>query len=412
MSEREPVDPGAAPEASGETGPTPEPTPVDQTPAEPAAPAEPVADAGAGAAAAAGAGAAAGAAGGPPATPPTSTTTTSGPTGGDNRTLLLVGLAVIVVVVIAALLLMNQGNGDGGATPEPSASASAEASPSPEASPSEEPSPEPSLDACAIENLPLVTAGQLTVGTDNPAYPPYFEPREGGNTPPWEGDFVGDPTTGEGFESAIAYAIAEELGFTADQVEWVVVPFANSYAPGPKSFDFDINQISYTPELAEQVDMSDGYYFVNQAVVANADSAIASATTIAELKPYRFGAQVGTTSLRTIQDVIAPDQDPMVYDTNDAAIEALNIGQIDAIVVDLPTAFFMTAVQLDNGKIVGQFEAPSGDDAEYFSLVLEQGSALTPCVNKAIAALSDSGDLEAITKEWLSDKADAPVFGP
>jgi polar amino acid transport system substrate-binding protein len=258
----------------------------------------------------------------------------------------------------------------------------------------------------------VATAGQLTIGTDNPAYPPYFEPREGGNTPPWEGDFVGDPTTGEGFESAVAYAIARELGFGPDEVEWVVVPFDSSYAPGPKSFDFDINQVSYTPERAQQADMTDGYYFVNQAVVANAGTPVADVTSISGLKPFRFGAQVGTTSLRTIQDVIAPDQDPMVYTSNDDAIEALNIGQIDAIVVDLPTAFFVTAVQLDNGTIVGQFEPPTGADAEYFSLVLEQDSALTACVNAAIAALKDSGELEAITKEWLSDKADAPVFAP
>lgn len=270
--------------------------------------------------------------------------------------------------------------------------------------------PSPSADACAPASLALVTPGTLTIGTDNPAYPPYFaENADGSKTAPWE---LGDPTNGQGFESAVAFAIAEKLGFTKEQVAWAYVPFDNSYAPGPKSFDFDINQVSFSPERAQAVDMSDGYYFVNQAVVSLADNPIASVTAVSGLAPFRFGAQVGTTSYKTITDVIKPATEASVYSSNDAAISALNAKQIDAIVVDLPTAFYMSAAQLDNGKVVGQFQLPSGADVEHFSLVLPKGSTVTPCVNTAIGALTDDGTIAAITQEWLSDKVSAPVFTP
>ena len=170
------------------------------------------------------------------------------------------------------------------------------------------------------------------IGTDNPAYPPYFEIVDPPVTDPWE---LGDPTTGNGFESAFAYALAEELGFDREAVRWIPVKFDNAYAPGPKDFDVDINQISFTPERAENVDMSDGYFFINQAVVANKDTPAAKATTLTDLKDMRLGAQVGTTSLATIQNVIQPTVDPSVYDDNTAAIAALDAKQIDAIVVDL-----------------------------------------------------------------------------
>jgi len=158
------------------------------------------------------------------------------------------------------------------------------------------------------------------------------------------------------------------------------------------------------------VDLSRGYYAVNQSVVALKDSPLAAAKTIAELAQYRFGAQVGTTSYQTIVDTIKPTQEPSVFDSNDAAIEALKNKQIDGIVVDLPTAFFVTAVQVENGVIVGQFPAPP--EGEFFSMVLPRNSTLTPCVNQALDALKADGTLEAITKEWLSDKANAPVFTP
>jgi polar amino acid transport system substrate-binding protein len=278
--------------------------------------------------------------------------------------------------------------------------------PASEAPASEAPSAE--ADICTAAEMPTFTPGTFTIGTDNPAYPPYFEIVDE-PTDPWE---LGDPTTGTGFESAFAYALAERLGFTKDQVTWTVVPFANSFAPGDKQFDVDINQVSYSPERAQNVDMSDGYYFLNQAVVANKDTDAAKATTLTALKDLKLGAQVGTTSFATITDVIAPKADPSVYDTNDAAIAALNAKQIDAIVVDLPTAFFITAAQMDNGVIVGQIEQPEDADAEHFSVVLPKDSPLTDCVNQAIAAMQSDGSLEAITQEWLSDKANAPVFQP
>jgi polar amino acid transport system substrate-binding protein len=308
------------------------------------------------------------------------------------------GLGLIAIFVAACSTT------GGGATPASSSVASEP--PVTQAPASEAPSAE--ADICTAAEMPTFTPGTFTIGTDNPAFPPYFEIVDE-PTDPWE---LGDPTTGTGFESAFAYALAEELGFTQEQVVWTVVPFANSFAPGDKAFDVDINQISFTPERAQNVDMSDGYYFVNQAVVANKDTPAAEATTLAALKELRLGAQVGTTSFATITDVIAPTTDPSVYDTNDAAIAALDAGQIDAIVVDLPTAFFITAAQMDNGVIVGQIEQSEDADAEYFSVVLPKDSPLTDCVNEAIAAMQSDGRLEAITQEWLSDKANAPVLQP
>ena len=265
-------------------------------------------------------------------------------------------------------------------------------------------------DACAAANLATVTSGTLTIGTDNPAYPPYYQPPASGNAPkPWE---LGDPTNGQGFESAFAYALAAKMGFTKDQVSWIVVPFDTSFAPGAKKFDFDVNQVSYTPDRAQAVDMSDGYYTLNQAVVSLKSNPIAKVTTISDLKQYKFGAQVGTTSLDTINNVIAPAAAAKVYSTNDAAISAVKAKQIDGLVVDLPTAFYITAAQLDNSVIVGQFAPPSGTDAEHFSVVLAKNSVLTSCVNESIAAMKADGSLDQITKEWLSDKASAPVFQP
>lgn len=308
------------------------------------------------------------------------------------------GLGLIAILVAACSTT------GGGATP---ASPSVASEPPVTQAPASE-APSAEADICTAAEMPTFTPGTFTIGTDNPAFPPYFEIVDE-PTDPWE---LGDPTTGTGFESAFAYALAEELGFTQEQVVWTVVPFANSFAPGDKAFDVDINQISFTPERAQNVDMSDGYYFVNQAVVANKDTPAAEATTLAALKELRLGAQVGTTSFATITDVIAPTTDPSVYDTNDAAIAALDAGQIDAIVVDLPTAFFITAAQMDNGVIVGQIEQSEDADAEYFSVVLPKDSPLTECVNGAIAALQSDGRLDAITKEWLSDKANAPVLQP
>ena len=267
--------------------------------------------------------------------------------------------------------------------------------------------PTPTLDPCATANLTLVTAGKLTIGTDNPAYPPYFAPKAGGNTAPWDPS-QGDPTTGEGFESAVGYAIADKLGFTKDQVVWIVEKFELSYAPGPKTFDLDLNQVSYTADRTQTADLSDGYYFGAQTVIALKANAIAKATTVTELHGAKLGAQVGTTSYDAIVNVIKPTKDPAVYDSNDAAITALKNKQIDGIVVDLPTADFITNVELDGSVIVGQLDQGT---PEHFSAVLAKGSSLTPCVNAAIKALTDDGTLATLVTKWLPFSG-TPVLKP
>jgi polar amino acid transport system substrate-binding protein len=259
-------------------------------------------------------------------------------------------------------------------------------------------------ESCAKDQLDLVSSGKLTIGTDNPAFPPWFD----GGTPKgskWE---INDPGKGQGFEGAVAYAVADKMGFAKNEVEWVVVPFDQSFKPGPKSFDFDINQISIKPERAKNVDFSEPYYDVNQALVALKGSTLANAKTTADVKDAKLGAQIGTTSLTYIQDEIQPSKDPAVYNTNNDVISALKAKQIDGIVVDLPTAFFVTAVQVPTGTIVGQF--PDAGEQEQFGLVLAKDSALTACVDEAITALRDDGTLDQIQQEWLADKANAPVL--
>lgn len=272
--------------------------------------------------------------------------------------------------------------------------------------------PAPTVDACATENLKTVTPGVLTAGTDNPAFPPYFNLHESPYPSPWEDlGYTGDPTSGEGFESATAYAVAQQLGFAKDKVTWVVVPFANSFAPGPKNFDFNINQVSFTPERAQNADLSDGYYSLKQAIVALKENPISKETTLAGLAKYKFGAQIGTTSYKAIADEIKATAEGAVYDTNDLAIAALKAKQIDAIIVDLPTADFITNVQIENGAatIVGQLAGAPGSD-EHFSLVLAKGSALTPCVNAALAALKSAGTLDELAKKWLPFQEAIPVL--
>jgi polar amino acid transport system substrate-binding protein len=259
-------------------------------------------------------------------------------------------------------------------------------------------------DPCAKENLETKAAGRLTIGTDNPAYPPWFE---GGapNGSTWE---LNDPSTGEGFESAVAYAVADELGFSEDEVDWLVVPFDQSFRPGPKDFDFDVNQISYSDERAQAVDFSESYYDVNQALVALEGNEFADASSIEELQGAKLGAPVGTTSYRYIVDTIKPGPKPSVYNTLNDAISAVKAKQIDGVMVDLPTAFYVTAAQLENSKIVGQF--PAVGEQEHFAMAFERGSPLVDCVNAALGRLKDSGRLAEIQQEWLSDKASAPVL--
>jgi polar amino acid transport system substrate-binding protein len=262
------------------------------------------------------------------------------------------------------------------------------------ADPSESAAPSNTADACAVENLQTLEAGVITIGTDSPAYEPWFK--------------NDDPTNGEGYESAVAYAIAAELGFSADQVVWTVAPFNTVIAPGEKAFDFDINQVSITEERKAAVDFSSGYYDVKQALVTIAGSPIEGATTLAELKDAKLGAQIGTTSYAVIEDLIQPTQEIGSFDSNDVAKAALANGQIDGLIVDLPTAFYITAVELEDGLIVGQFETTS--DTEQFGLVLNKDSVLTTCVSAAVDNLKADGTLAAIEAQWLSQVVSAPVI--
>ena len=266
---------------------------------------------------------------------------------------------------------------------------------------------EPTLDACAAPSLDTVAPGTLTIGTSEPAYPPYFvieDPVPDGSI--WT---LGQPPNGQGLESATAYAVAQKMGFTTDQVVWEIADFNTVIQPGEKAFDMFIGQVSYSAERAEAVDLTDGYFDNNQAVVGLAGTDITNVTTVAGLKPFKLGAQVGTTSYQYIVDQIDPDPEPQVYDSNDAAITALNAGLIDGIVADLPTTFYMRDAQLDGGQIVGSLPSVPGVEVEHFSILLDKGSSLTPCVNAAIAALEDDGTLAAIVEDWITTQG-APAL--
>ena len=246
---------------------------------------------------------------------------------------------------------------------------------------------------CAPGGLPTLKAGTLTFGTDQPVYPPWF---------------VDDkPESGQGFEGAVAAAIADGLGYSKDKVAWVRVPFNAAVQPGPKTYDLDLNEFSITDERKQAVDFSSPYYDVKQAVVALNNSPVAGATTIAALKSAKLGAQVGTTSLDAVTNQIAPTTKPSVFNSNDDAKLALTNGQIDALVVDLPTAFYITSAELQNAKIVGQLPAGSGTP-EQFGAVLDKGSALTTCVSQAVDKLRSAGTLTALEKQWLSTAGSAP----
>ncbi len=246
---------------------------------------------------------------------------------------------------------------------------------------------------CTSDTLETIESGTLTVATDKPAFPPYFE--------------NDDPTNGKGFESAVAYAIADQFGYTDDQVKWVVEPFNSSYRPGPKDFDFDVNQISITPKRAQAVDFSAPYYTADQALVAVKGSDFADATSLADFADAKIGVQIGTTSLEAVEASIQPNTEPSVFDSSNDVVSALKQGQVDAVVVDVPTAFFVTAVQVPDGEIVGQFPAPGGDE---WGALLTRDSPLTGCVSAAIEELRASGELEEIKKRWISDATKAPVL--
>ncbi len=250
-----------------------------------------------------------------------------------------------------------------------------------------------SAEDCTPDKLDTKSAGTLTVATDSPAFPPYFEDN--------------DPTNGKGFESATAYAIADQLGYDSSQVKWVVEAFNSSFAPGPKDFDFDLNQITITPQREKQVDFSSPYYEAKQAVVAAQGSDAAGATSLDDLKSANIGVQIGTTSLEAVQDEIDPDNDPQVFDTSNDVVQALRNGSVDVIVTDVPTAFYLTAVQVPTATVVGQFAAPGGDQ---WGALLQKDSSLTDCVSSAIDQLRDSGELGQIESTWISEKTNAPVI--
>ena len=247
--------------------------------------------------------------------------------------------------------------------------------------------------SCATSKLALHTPGQLTVATDAPAYPPYFENNK--------------PANGKGFESAVAYAVAKQLGFSSKKVKWVVEPFNSSYAPGPKTFDFDINEISITPARAKAVTFSTPYYTNPQAIIVYKNSPLAHAKSLKAFKNATLGVQVGTTSLSAATQKIHPSKQIQVFNTSNDVVQAFKIHSVDAIVVDYATALYLTSAEISKTKIVGQFTAPGGDN---WGLLMRKGSALAPCVNRAMSKLRANGTLAKLTKQWMSSKVAVPVL--
>ena len=243
---------------------------------------------------------------------------------------------------------------------------------------------------CSKSTLALHSPGVLTVATDSPAYPPYFEDNK--------------PANGKGFESAVAYAIASKLGFSNNEVKWVTEPFDSSYAPGPKSFDFDINEISITKPREKAVDFSAPYYTNPQGIIVSSDSKYAHVTSLAALQGAKIGVQIGTTSLDAVNQVIKPTSQPDVFNTSNDVVAAFKIHRVDAIVVDLATAFELIS-EIKHSTIAGQFTAPGGDN---WGVLLTKGSKLTPCVSQAVNALQSDGTLAALNKRWIASAANVP----
>jgi polar amino acid transport system substrate-binding protein len=240
----------------------------------------------------------------------------------------------------------------------------------------------------------LYTKGVLTVGTDKPVYPPWFESN--------------NPSNGKGYESAVAYAVANQLGFKKSQVKWAYEPFDNSYAPGPKKFDFDINEVSVTPQRAQAVTFSNSYYDVQQALVALKGTPIVTKHAPADLKTYVFGDQVGTTSLAFINSQIQPTQTPKVFETLNDVKQALQTHQIAALVADTPTAQFISSSEIKNSIMVAQFPSTG----EHFGLLFQKGNPLVGCVNKALATLHSNGTLAALQKKYLQVYLSVPTIKP
>jgi polar amino acid transport system substrate-binding protein len=246
---------------------------------------------------------------------------------------------------------------------------------------------------CTPANLSTFKDGVLTIGTDSPAYPPYFEDD--------------DPTNGKGFESALGYAIAGELGFNDSQVEWATVPFNASYAPGPKDFDFDLNQISITPAREKAVTFSEPYYTANQAVLVKKGSDLDGITSLDQLKDASIGVQIGTTSYDAVVEQIDPSSDPKTFDNSNDVVTAFKQDQVDAIVVDLPTAIYLRDAELSDTVVAGQFEQEGGDQ---WGALMAKDSDLKGCVDQAINTLKEDGTLEEITNQWMADSAKAPLL--
>jgi polar amino acid transport system substrate-binding protein len=238
---------------------------------------------------------------------------------------------------------------------------------------------------CDLENPPLFQEGVLTVATDKPAYPPWFE---------------GNPKNYSGFEGELANEIADRLGV---DIQWVVEPFNRSYAPGAKDYDFDINQISITPEREEAVDFSEGYFTNNQGILAIEGSDIANASTLADLKGAQLGAQVGTTGLDFINTVIQPDTQAKVFDSTNDSKSALESGQIDALVTDVVTTVYLRDFEINGSVVVGQYPSE-----EQFGMLFEQGNTLVDCVNKVLIDMKDDGTLDSLQEEWLQDYLSVP----
>ena len=241
-----------------------------------------------------------------------------------------------------------------------------------------------------------ITEGTLTIGTGSPAFSPWVENDA--------------PESGEGFEAAVGMAIAAELGYEGESVVWVRTTFDEAIAPGEKNFDFNMQQYSITPEREETISFSDPYYSSNQAIVALADSPAEGATTVADLVDVKFGAQAGTTSLTFINEIIKPTNEAFVYDDNAGAKAALEAGQIDAIVVDLPTGLYISAVEIEGTSVIGQFPGSAGGLTDDFGAVFTKDNPLVACVNTALATLKESGELAKIEQAWLSDNAGVPVI--
>jgi polar amino acid transport system substrate-binding protein len=264
------------------------------------------------------------------------------------------------------------------------------------------PSASAAIRGCAKGSLNLNDEGKLTIGTDNPAFPPWWggKPKK-----PWQ---VSNPASGRGYESAVAYGIAKRLGFGRRAVEWVAVPFNKSFAPGKKDFDFYMAQVSYRPERAKNVSFSGPYYFVNQAVVGLKGKPITRVRTLAGLKRYKLGAQIGTTSYNYITSYIKPSQGPAVYDSNADAISALKNGQIDGLVVDFPSTGYITGVQVPEAKVVGRL--PTRGAKEYFGLVFQKGNSLVRCVNAALRQMRADGSLKRLEARWIGQSGGAPIL--